>query len=109
MVKRFRKQFSEVNEGGGELDGRGTKSGQLYSQELREEIGRYAGIHGVQATVQAEYPMGFPGLFGMGSFIINRRMLNCTVSMITDCFDLLFGFSFFGINFKLVKLSVLNI
>merc|ERR1719342_952029 len=52
MVKRFRKQFSEVNEGGGELDVRGTKSGQLYSQELREEIGRYAGIHGVQATVQ---------------------------------------------------------
>merc|ERR1712130_428910 len=40
------------NEGGGELDVRGTKSGQLYSQELREEIGRYAGIHGVQATVQ---------------------------------------------------------
>ena len=69
MVKRFRKQFSEVNEGGGELDVRGTKSGQLYSQELREEIGRYAGIHGVQATVQAEYPMGFPGLFRMESFI----------------------------------------
>ena len=49
MVRRFRKQFAHI-------DGRpvevGGKSGQVYSQELREEIGRYAGIHGVEAAVQ---------------------------------------------------------
>ena len=48
LVRRFRKQFAETGRGG-EVSG---KSGQVYSQELREEIGRYAGMHGVEAAVQ---------------------------------------------------------
>ena len=48
MVRRFRKQYAESS-GRTEVGGR---SGQVYSQEVREEIGRYAGIHGVEAAVQ---------------------------------------------------------
>jgi len=50
MARRFRKQY------GG--PGRNTKrrlvgkSGKIYSQALREEIGRYAAQHGVEATIQ---------------------------------------------------------
>ena len=53
-VRRFRKQFAE--ETGGPDPGV-TRSGggaQVFSQELREEIGQYAGLHGVEATVQVD-------------------------------------------------------
>ena len=51
MVRRFRRQFAEVS--GHTMPGV-TRSGggQVFSQQLREEIGQYAGLHGVEATVQ---------------------------------------------------------
>ena len=52
MVRRFRKQFAEA---GGQVAPRLQRSGaggQMFSPELREEIGRYAGLHGVEAAVQ---------------------------------------------------------
>ena len=56
MVRRFRKQYSDRS------DSRSSRGqvgcGKLltsYSQELREEIGRYAGVHGVEAAVQVYF------------------------------------------------------
>eukprot|EP00092_Neocalanus_flemingeri_P006674 GFUD01007206.1.p1 GENE.GFUD01007206.1~~GFUD01007206.1.p1 ORF type:complete len:760 (+),score=126.41 GFUD01007206.1:122-2401(+) len=50
MVRRFRKQYG----GPGKNNKRRLvgKSGKIYSQALREEIGRYASQHGVEATIQ---------------------------------------------------------
>ena len=50
LARRFRKQFG----GPGKNSKRRLvgKSGKIYSQALREEIGRYASQHGVEATIQ---------------------------------------------------------
>ena len=52
MVRRFRKQFAEESGVTGPGVTRSGAGGQVFSQELREEIGRYAVLHGVEATVQ---------------------------------------------------------
>ena len=54
MVRRFRKQYCEAAGGAGPGGGQQALGGggQVYSQELREEIGRYAAVHGVEAAVQ---------------------------------------------------------
>ena len=49
---RFRKQFAEMTGYTGPGVTRSGGGGQVFSQELREEIGQYAGLHGVEATVQ---------------------------------------------------------
>ena len=49
---RFRKQFAEVTGYAGPGLTRSGGGDQVFSQELREEIGHYAGLHGVGATVQ---------------------------------------------------------
>ena len=48
---RFRKQFAEMTGYTGPGVTRSGGGGQVFSQELREEIGQYAGLHGVEATV----------------------------------------------------------
>ena len=58
MVRRFRKQYSDgsvsrSSESRGQTSG--GKSSTSYSQELREEIGQYAGVHGVEAAVQVHF------------------------------------------------------
>ena len=58
LVRRFRNQFGVVgplDQPGGKartLVGNMGKPGKIYNQPLREEIGRYAAQHGVEATVQ---------------------------------------------------------
>ena len=52
MVLRFRKQFAEVTGHTGPRVLRSGGGGQVFSQELRKEFGHYAGLHGVEATVQ---------------------------------------------------------
>ena len=52
MVRRFRKQFASATGGAGPGVSRTGGGAQVFSQELREEIGQYAGLHGVEATVQ---------------------------------------------------------
>ena len=52
MVRRFRKQFASVTGDAGPGVTRSGGGTQVFSQELREEIGQYAGLHGVEATVQ---------------------------------------------------------
>ena len=52
LVRRFRQQYGGgVEEGTKARSGVG-KTGKIYSQGLREEMGRYAAQHGVEATVQ---------------------------------------------------------
>ena len=52
MDLRFRKQFAEVTGHTGPGVPRSGGGGQVFSQELRKEFGHYAGLHGVEATVQ---------------------------------------------------------
>ena len=49
---RFRKQFAEMTGYTGPGVTRSGGGGRVFSQELREDIGHYAGLHGVEATVQ---------------------------------------------------------
>ena len=49
---RFRNQFAEVTGYMGPGLTRSGGGGQVFSQELREDIGHYAGLHGVEASVQ---------------------------------------------------------
>ena len=54
LVRRFRNQFgvSPLERAGGKVRTSVGKPGKIYNQPLREEIGRYAAQHGVEATVQ---------------------------------------------------------
>ena len=54
LVRRFRNQFGvgPLDRGGGKVRTLVGKPGKIYNQPLREEIGRYAAQHGVEATVQ---------------------------------------------------------
>ena len=52
LMFRFRKQFAEMTGYTGPGVTRSGGGGQVFSQELREDIGHYAGLHGVEASVQ---------------------------------------------------------
>ena len=52
LMFRFRKQFAEMTGYTGPGLTRSGGGGQVFSQELREEFRHYAGLHGVEATVQ---------------------------------------------------------
>ena len=54
LVRRFRNQFgvTPLERAGGKVRTSVGKPGKIYNQPLREEIGRYAAQHGVEATVQ---------------------------------------------------------
>ena len=54
LVRRFRNQFgiTPLQREGGKVRTSVGKPGKIYNQPLREEIGRYAAQHGVEATVQ---------------------------------------------------------
>ena len=49
---RFRKQFAEMTGYTGPGVTRSGVGGRVFSQEHREEFCHYAGLHGVEATVQ---------------------------------------------------------
>ena len=51
-MSRFRKQFAEMTGYTGPGVMRSGGGGRVFSQELREEFRHYAGLHGVEATVQ---------------------------------------------------------
>ena len=50
MVKRFRKQFQDTSDT--DITGHSAGGGQVYSEEVRQEIGEYAGLHGDQAAAR---------------------------------------------------------
>ena len=54
LVRRFRNQFgiTPLQRESGKVRTSVGKPGKIYNQPLREEIGRYAAQHGVEATVQ---------------------------------------------------------